>query len=850
MVKITLISYFFIFKGGKILLKKIKLNKYLKLICFVFVGLLTFTLSSLNVSAETRGFAARAFRVNGEIRWKLYNVKSGKTLNGVKFITPSDGVIAYCIEPSIDALLIEDGVYDLNKNPMNFGSITGLSEETLNELELISFFGYGYNGDFSDVAYMATQLEIWQTVQPSGVQYAGGDFSEVDIKRAEIRNNVNKARVLPSFSYEVKDVIIGQETSFIDTNNVLNQFKVSDCSNCTATIKGNTLIVKSNALGNSKITLTKIMENGTGTSILYTKGSYQKLMTFSHPADFISRLTLNTLGGTVEINKLDKESKTSTPQSVQSSLSGAIYGIYKEDGTKVGTLTTDRNGYAKSDYLTSLGKFYLLEEKQSVGYLLDDTKYYFNITKDNLNPVVKVYEQGIKRDVEISKFYSQSETGILTPEVNIQFGFYDINNNLVATIKTDNQGWGKTTLPYGDYTVKQLNSNPNTEKVKDFAVSIKDNNSTSLKYSIVNEELSAKLKVVKVDSDSNKVLVKDGIKFKIKNIDTNEYVCQSITYPTQENVCVFETTKGYFITPYVLKTGNYQIEELEEQTIDGYVWNKEPLKFSINDNSELIEDEDFGVMLEVKFGNKQVKAEVEIFKYGEKFIIEDNSIKYEEIKLDGVSFELYSNGNIYSQDGTLIYEDKTLIDTFKTVDGYYKLSNLYLGNYCLIESESILNHKVDSNPICFSLEYKDQYTDIVSLSLTLKNYLKKGTLEFTKTDLTTGKVIPNTLIEIYTKDDELIFSGKTNSNGKIEITNLPINSYYIIEKEAATGYLISNEKVYFEILEDGEIVKANMTNEKIEMPETFNTDLVSKIVIIITALLGIGLLIYEKNKNK
>ena len=41
-----------------------------------------------------------------------------------------------------------------------------------------------------------------------------------------------------------------------------------------------------------------------------------------------------------------------------------------------------------------------------------------------------------------------------------------------------------------------------------------------------------------------------------------------------------------------------------------------------------------------------------------------------------------------------------------------------------------------------------------------------------------------------------------------------------------------------------------MTNEKIEMPKTFNTDLSSTIIIAITALLGIGLLVYEKKKNK
>ena len=56
--------------------------------------------------------------------------------------------------------------------------------------------------------------------------------------------------------------------------------------------------------------------------------------------------------------------------------------------------------------------------------------------------------------------------------------------------------------------------------------------------------------------------------------------------------------------------------------------------------------------------------------------------------------------------------------------------------------------------------------------------------------------------------------------------------------------------MYFEINENGEVVKATMTNEKVEMPKTFNTDLTISIIIISTAVLGLGLLIYAKKKNK
>ena len=243
---------------------------------------------------------------------------------------------------------------------------------------------------------------------------------------------------------------------------------------------------------------------------------------------------------------------------------------------------------------------------------------------------------------------------------------------------------------------------------------------------ISNAEIKAKLKLIKVDSESRKILVRDGIKFRIKNLDTGEYVCQNVTYPGQEKICVFETKNGMFITPYVLGYGNYQIEELEEQSIPGYVWNSVPLKFSIDENSKFIQDDEFGLMLEVQFENKEVKGEVEIKKVGEKLVIENGTFRYEEIELDGVHYDLIADGDIYAGDGTLIYKDKQLIKSFVTKDRYFKLTNLYLGKYCLIETKTVGNHVLNSKPYCFEIKYKDQYTDTIKLKLIylLVNLLK------------------------------------------------------------------------------------------------------------------------------
>lgn len=97
----------------------------------------------------------------------------------------------------------------------------------------------------------------------------------------------------------------------------------------------------------------------------------------------------------------------------------------------------------------------------------------------------------------------------------------------------------------------------------------------------------------------------------------------------------------------------------------------------------------------------------------------------------------------------------------------------------------------------------------------IKN-LKLSKLEFTKTDFSTDKPLPNTLIEIYKDNDSLIYQGRTDKNGKIEVPNLKIGKYYILEKEAPKYYRLNTEKMPFEITENGQIIKVTMQNKRKE----------------------------------
>ena len=106
-------------------------------------------------------------------------------------------------------------------------------------------------------------------------------------------------------------------------------------------------------------------------------------------------------------------------------------------------------------------------------------------------------------------------------------------------------------------------------------------------------------------------------------------------------------------------------------------------------------------------------------------------------------------------------------------------------------------------------------------------------------------------MEIYTlEDDKLIFSGRTDENGKIVIKDLPINKYYLLEKEAPKGYVINPAKQEFEILENGQIIVSEMQDEmEVKVPITDKIIIPSYIYSIVLIIISVGLIVYAKNKK-
>ena len=144
-------------------------------------------------------------------------------------------------------------------------------------------------------------------------------------------------------------------------------------------------------------------------------------------------------------------------------------------------------------------------------------------------------------------------------------------------------------------------------------------------------------------------------------------------------------------------------------------------------------------------------------------------------------------------------------------------------------------------------------TEELEILFELKNLLKKGTAELTKTDVSTGELLPNTGVRVLDENHNILVEGRTDAQGSFIFKELPKGIYYFQEFDPPVGYELDDTPIKFEIKEDGEIIKANMTNRKIGPNTSDGTNNI--MFFVMSFLLSLLVLIYSismrnKEKNK
>ena len=210
--------------------------------------------------------------------------------------------------------------------------------------------------------------------------------------------------------------------------------------------------------------------------------------------------------------------------------------------------------------------------------------------------------------------------------------------------------------------------------------------------------------------------------------------------------------------------------------------------------------------------------------------------EYPENKLSGAVFEIYADVN---GDGEFNADVDILIDTMtesETDKGNYSLGDLPTGGYFMYEKTAPEGFVKDDNYHYFKINEDGDVANVENKAgVGFINKPIYGELEITKRDVATGKLLPNAGFRIKDENGNIVAEGYTDENG-IAKFKLRYGKYTYEEFDAPDGYILDSKPYSFEIKENGQIVKAEMTNEKQPTPDTPQTGDDSNMGV----LIGIG----------
>ena len=180
--------------------------------------------------------------------------------------------------------------------------------------------------------------------------------------------------------------------------------------------------------------------------------------------------------------------------------------------------------------------------------------------------------------------------------------------------------------------------------------------------------------------------------------------------------------------------------------------------------------------------------------------------------LAGAKFEVAAAEDIYVGNGYCIYPKGTVIDTITTgADGIAETTKaIYKGySYTVTEIEAPKGYSISDEPTQ-TIKLVEQQAEFV---VDFDNEQNTIPFEITKTDISTGELIPDCTFEILNENNEQVITGTTDENG-IAHFQLAIGKYFYREISAPDIYEIDDSAYPFEITENDDIVKAKMTNKK------------------------------------
>ncbi len=360
----------------------------------IFVILLM--LISIPVYAKEETFYYNSERV--ESMW-ITKVKGSEMRSAHPYLIKkrSDNTYIFCLEPF--TLLQNDTKYVESNDYKKYG----LTEQQINRINLLIYYGFGYKNHTTPTWYGVTQYLIWKECDKEADIYftetKGGPKKALYTKEInEIEALIKEHDIEPTFegNYQIST----NEELVVDSNIDLSNYEIE--SNAEYELKDNKLIFKNLDVGNYKVNLTKKTNRFKSEFMMYYSTTSQNVIVPGHSKIYDKNYTFNidVLKGKVSLSKISNDS--------HQKLKDAIYGVYQNDEL-ITKITTGSDGIGEAEL--PFGEYIIKELVAPKGYKLDPNEYKITIDENNLDIKLTLYD-----DKEIIKV---PDTGL---EKHVNFG--------------------------------------------------------------------------------------------------------------------------------------------------------------------------------------------------------------------------------------------------------------------------------------------------------------------------------------------------------------------------------------------------------------------------------------------
>ena len=245
-----------------------------------------------------------------------------------------------------------------------------------------------------------------------------------------------------------------------------------------------------------------------------------------------------------------------------------------------------------------------------------------------------------------------------------------------------------------------------------------------------------------------------------------------------------------------LPLGNYRV--VEKTAPDGFVHNK------AEQNVQFVYvDQDTPAVVEsVEFINERQKVEISV----EKQDAENGST------IAGAEFGLYAKEDIKAGGKVIVKADEQLCTAVTGEDGTAIFEqNLPFGSYYIKELQAPDGFVSSDEIIEVTVSYQGQDVEVVRLKEIFKN--QPTTVEFRKSDLTTGVELDGATLTVLDKDGNEIDKWTSVKGEPHIIKRLHVGETYILREEFAPYGYLKAEEVEFTITDTAEIQKVEMKDD-------------------------------------